>query len=147
MLVTFNERKARYGLNYLMIGKVMASLFPDGITLKTEEDWNKMHLFLMMMVKATRLANTNLTHEDSAHDASVYSAMLNGLLLPNDEDLPQSEEPISIGGLKLCCMTKEDAMHDPMCVFYPKEMAFHGCCHAPVYAPHEPWCNNSEAPI
>jgi hypothetical protein len=110
MLVTFNERKARYGLNYLMIGKVMAALFPDGYTLKTEDDWNKMHLYLMMMVKATRLANTNLTHEDSCHDSAVYASMLNGLLLPD-------EKP-SVTGLvdRPCCASKQGQEHTSFCV-------------------------------
>jgi len=63
----------------------MAAMFPDGVVLKTPEDHNKWHLFLMAMVKATRLANTNLQHEDSAHDASVYMAMLDGMLLPDAE--------------------------------------------------------------
>lgn len=85
MLATFKERQKTYGNNYLVIGRVMAAMFPDGVVLKTPEDHNKWHLFLMAMVKATRLANTNLQHEDSAHDASVYMAMLDGLLLPDAE--------------------------------------------------------------
>ena len=85
MLATFKERQKTYGNNYLVIGGVMAAMFPDGVVLKTPEDHNKWHLFLMAMVKATRLANTNLQHEDSAHDASVYMAMLDGMLLPDAE--------------------------------------------------------------
>jgi len=85
MLATFKERQKTYGNNYLVIGRVMAAMFPDGVVLKTPEDHNKWHLFLMAMVKATRLANTNLQHEDSAHDASVYMAMLDGMLLPDAE--------------------------------------------------------------
>ena len=83
MLATFLERKQTYGLNYLIIGKVLEQMFPDGVVLKTAEDHNRWHLFLQAQVKMTRLANTNLTHEDSAHDASVYMAMLDGLLLPD----------------------------------------------------------------
>jgi hypothetical protein len=80
MLATYKERKAVYGDNYLIIGNVMEKMFPDGVVLKTAEDHNKWHLFLMAMVKATRLANTNLSHIDSAHDAAVYMAMLEGMM-------------------------------------------------------------------
>jgi hypothetical protein len=108
MLTTFNERKARYGLNYLMIGKVMVALFPDGLTTKTVDDWNKLHLFLMMMVKATRLANTNLTHEDSCHDSAVYASMLNGLLLP--------DQPVENPNYRSCCTTYHKDQHSSWCV-------------------------------
>lgn len=80
MLVTFRERAKVYGDNYLIIGKVMADLFPQGITLKTEEEHNRYHLFLMTMIKATRAANTGLTHHDSAHDMAVYGAMFTGMV-------------------------------------------------------------------
>ncbi len=89
MLATFKERAKVYGNNYLIIGNVMAEMFPNGVTLKTADDHNKWHLFLMSMIKATRLANTNLQHEDSAHDAAVYMSMLNGLMLP---DSPEGEQ-------------------------------------------------------
>jgi hypothetical protein len=36
------------------------------------------------MIKATRLANTNLTHEDSGLDMAVYASMFAGMLLPDD---------------------------------------------------------------
>ena len=82
-LETFKEREKTYGLNYLAIGKVMVILFPDGITLKTEDDHNKFHLFLQAQVKMTRQANTGINHSDSARDACVYSAMLEGLITPD----------------------------------------------------------------
>ena len=84
MLATFRERAKVYKSNYLMIGEVMAVMFPDGVTLKTAEDHNKWHLFLMTMIKATRLANTGLNHEDSGLDMSVYASMFTGMLLPDE---------------------------------------------------------------
>lgn len=80
MLETFEARAKVYGNNYLIIGKVMEAMLPDGITLRTADDHNAFHLFLMQMVKMTRLANTDLKHIDSAHDSAVYGAMLAGLI-------------------------------------------------------------------
>ena len=82
MLATFRERHKTYGDNYLRIGPVLAAMFPDGLVLRTAEEHNRYHLYILMMVKMTRLATTNLTHEDSALDASVYGAMLTGMLKP-----------------------------------------------------------------
>ena len=84
MLNTFRERGKVYKANYLMIGEILSVMFPEGITLKTADDHNKWHLFLMTMIKATRLANTGLNHEDSALDMSVYASMFTGMLLPDD---------------------------------------------------------------
>lgn len=86
MLDTYKQRAALYKANYLMIGEALAKMFPDGITLKTVEDHNKWHLFLMVMVKATRLANTELTHADSGLDMAVYAAMFAGLLMKGDSN-------------------------------------------------------------
>lgn len=85
MLATFQQRGKIYKANYLMIGEVLSTMFPEGITLKTPHDHNKWHLFLMTMIKATRLANTRLTHEDSGLDMAVYATMFAGMLLPDDE--------------------------------------------------------------
>lgn len=86
MLATFRERGKVYKANYLMIGEVLAVMFPEGITLKTAEDHNKWHLFLLTMIKATRLANTGLNHEDSGLDMAVYASMFAGMLLPDDNE-------------------------------------------------------------
>lgn len=80
MLKTFRERSAAYKSNYLMIGDALEKLFPDGVVLRTAYDHNRWHLYLMVLVKATRLACTDLEHVDSAMDMSVYSAMFTGLI-------------------------------------------------------------------
>ena len=80
MLETFKERHKLYGDNYKRIGKVLESLFPAGITLKTVSEHNQYHLFMMMVVKLTRFANTNLTHKDSVHDIGIYAAMEESIL-------------------------------------------------------------------
>jgi hypothetical protein len=80
MAETFRERNKVYGDNYKRVGAVMAAMFPDGVTLTTEEDYNVWHLFELMVVKMTRFANSSLTHEDSIHDSAVYAAMLESLI-------------------------------------------------------------------
>ena len=77
---TFRERNKVYGDNYKRVGEVMSVLFPDGVELKTVEDYNIWHLFELMIVKLTRFTNSNLTHEDSIHDAAVYAAMVESLI-------------------------------------------------------------------
>ena len=63
----------------------MSGLFPDGVNLKTIDDYNTWHLFELMIVKLTRFANTNLTHRDSIHDAAVYAAMIESLIPEEDK--------------------------------------------------------------
>jgi RIO-like serine/threonine protein kinase len=84
MLATFKERGKVYKANYLMIGEILSIMFPEGITLRTPEDHNRWHLFMMTMIKATRLANTGLNHEDSGLDMAVYASMFAGMLLPDE---------------------------------------------------------------
>lgn len=79
MAETFRERNKIYGDNYKRVGEVMVALFPNGVELKTKEDFNTWHLFELMIVKLTRFANSELTHVDSIHDCAVYAAMVQSL--------------------------------------------------------------------
>ena len=79
MAQTFRERQKVYGSNYKLVGAAMAAFFPDGVTLRTAEDWNRWHLFELVMVKLSRFAVSMLTHTDSIHDAAVYAAMVESL--------------------------------------------------------------------
>jgi len=75
---TFEQRNGAYGNNYRRAGIVMAALFPNGITIKTAEEWNRFSIFFHLMNKMMRYSN-NIEkggHLDSAHDAQVYAAML-----------------------------------------------------------------------
>ena len=76
MAKTYAERKTVYGENYLKVGTVMTALYPDGVQLKTVEDFTKWHLFELIIVKLTRFVNSDLKHVDSIHDTAVYAAML-----------------------------------------------------------------------
>lgn len=75
---TFKARNAVYGNNYLNFGPTMVGLFPDGVTLKTEEDFIRFHLLVLDVVKTTRYCQNFDTggHHDSIHDKVVYCAML-----------------------------------------------------------------------
>lgn len=75
---TYEERNAVYGDNYKRVGQVMQGHFPDGLVINTADDWNRLHIFLLSVVKQTRyVTNWNVGgHADSVRDATVYSAML-----------------------------------------------------------------------
>lgn len=75
---TYRERNAVYGDNYLRVGGALAALFPDGVTLKTEDDHNRFHIFALKVVKLSRYCVNweKGGHEDSLLDDTVYGAML-----------------------------------------------------------------------
>ena len=75
---TFEERNKAYGDAYKNGGKVMHQLFPNGLTLNTEEEWIRFGVFTMIVSKMTRYAANMKSggHKDSAHDLAVYAAML-----------------------------------------------------------------------
>lgn len=85
MAETFRERNKIYGDNYKSVGSVMTALFPEGVSLKTNYDYNVWHLFELAIVKLTRFANSKLTHEDSIHDAAVYLAMVESIMEKRSE--------------------------------------------------------------
>lgn len=78
---TFKARNAVYGNNYLNVGGALAALFPLGVTLTTADDFNRFHIFMLGVVKQSRYCNNwyDTGHADSAHDNTVYSAMLESI--------------------------------------------------------------------
>jgi hypothetical protein len=84
---TFKEKNGTYGDNYLNVGKAMVAFFPNGIEVKTADDWNRLHIFLLQIVKLTRYCNNWIAvdekhafaRSDSMHDNTVYSAMLESI--------------------------------------------------------------------
>lgn len=80
MASTFNQRNAVYKDNYIMVGKVMAAFFPDGVTLKTPADFEKWSFFEAKIIKLTRFVASDLTHEDSILDDGVMSVMMKTLM-------------------------------------------------------------------
>lgn len=81
---THHDRGITYKENYIALGKVMVALFPDGIALKTEEDFIRYDFLNWMMGKVTRFAQADLRHVDSMLDASVYGAMLAAFVTVHD---------------------------------------------------------------
>lgn len=82
---TFAERNKTYGDNYLHFGTVMSGLFPRGLpSPRTAEDWNRLGLLVQCVTKITRYAQSleRGGHTDSAHDLSVYAAMLQSVTRP-----------------------------------------------------------------
>lgn len=74
----FAERNPIYGDNFIYFGKIMLGLFPNGILLKTEDDFIRIGMFVQIVSKVSRYA-PNLAsggHADSLDDISVYCQML-----------------------------------------------------------------------
>jgi hypothetical protein len=78
-LATYEARNAVYSNNYQLVGKVMVGLFPEGLTVKTAHDWERLHIFLLQVVKQSRYARNwdNGGHGESMDDLTVYAAILN----------------------------------------------------------------------
>jgi hypothetical protein len=88
---TFRQRNAVYGDNYKMVGPIMAEFFPHGVPYHLLRN-DAFHLFELIIVKLSRLAISNLTHQDSARDAAVYAAMIESIINESkddrDDDIP-----------------------------------------------------------
>lgn len=95
---TFAERNKVYGNNYEMVGRIMQAMFPNGITLKTVEDYNRWHLFELAIVKLSRYAVNYEAggHQDSIHDMIVYLAMVQELDRQAEADKKPSYPPITV---------------------------------------------------
>lgn len=77
---TFRERNQLYGNNYLNTGKLMHQMFPNGLELNSEKDWDFLCALLNCQMKLLRAAvhysMKKEAHADSIHDLMVYSAMM-----------------------------------------------------------------------
>lgn len=75
---TYAEKNAVYGDNFRNFPATMMGFFPDGIMLKTYEDWMRMQFFFLLSVKMSRYANNFQYggHADSARDMAIYAAMM-----------------------------------------------------------------------
>jgi hypothetical protein len=74
----FRDRNAMYGDSYLQFGPVIKAMFPDGLVLRSAEDWNRFALFFMCVVKLHRYAMKfhDGGQRDSLDDIAVYAQML-----------------------------------------------------------------------
>jgi hypothetical protein len=86
---TYEERNKLYGDNYKKFGHVMKAIFPKGLWAYTPEEFNRLGIFVQCVSKLTRYAESleKGGHKDSAHDLSVYAAMLEELTDDNPAGL------------------------------------------------------------
>jgi hypothetical protein len=80
MAQTYRERNKVYGDNFKMVAPLMATLFPGGVPSELVVT-DKFHLFELLLVKLSRFAISNLSHQDSIHDAGVYAAMVEACIV------------------------------------------------------------------
>ena len=74
---TIMEREGQYGAGPLTVGGALASIFPEGVTLRTPEDFARFFYLTMVQMKLSRYANA--FHEgspDSSHDGANYFKLL-----------------------------------------------------------------------
>jgi len=74
----FAERDKQYGNAFEKSGSILQTLFPEGVTLKTESDFRRYNLLGMVTAKLMRYASNfeKGGHADSIQDAAVYCHML-----------------------------------------------------------------------
>jgi len=74
----YRERNAVYGDSYKNYGALGTALFPNGIELKTAEDFARWGVLALIMSKLQRYCVNfdNGGHLDSLQDLAVYAAML-----------------------------------------------------------------------
>lgn len=77
----YEERNKLYGDNYKRFGDIMHALFPDGLTIQTPQEWNRLGVFVQIISKSTRYAAlfNAWGHKDSLDDSAVYAMMLSEL--------------------------------------------------------------------
>jgi len=77
----YHDRNAVYKDNFRSVGQVMVALFPEGRPpLVDAADYDRWHIFELIIVKLTRYANNYDTpHEDSLLDMLPYLGILGGL--------------------------------------------------------------------
>jgi hypothetical protein len=78
---TYRDRNAVYGDDYKKIGAMYVALFPNGLTVKTADDWQRLALLMAAVGKMRRYTNNFESggHADSLLDLAVYSTMLKEL--------------------------------------------------------------------
>jgi hypothetical protein len=77
----YKSRNEEYGDAYKKFGNLVIALFPDGVVLKTKEDFDRWGVLTILLSKIQRYcANFNKGgHPDSLDDSMSYSAMLQEL--------------------------------------------------------------------
>ena len=114
----YKERSVVYKDNFRAVGRVMHALFPDGRPgLQFPEDYDRWHIFELVIVKLTRYAyNYDTPHEDSLLDMLPYLGILGSLDEEHRErnsaasdQTPTTQEPTSA-----LLPSKGSGFRDPM---------------------------------
>lgn len=77
----YEERNKLYGDNYKQFGEWVAKLFPLGVGLLSEEDFNRFGVLTQILSKLGRYCQNfeQGGHDDSLDDLAVYAMMLKEL--------------------------------------------------------------------
>jgi isopenicillin N synthase-like dioxygenase len=75
---TYRTRGKEYGEAYCRVGKALASMFPEGVELVSNEDFTRFFLVTLSTMKLVRYCKSfeKDGQTDAAHDTMVYGAML-----------------------------------------------------------------------
>lgn len=65
-------------------GAVMAALFPDGLQLRSEDDFAVFRLVDRLVGSVTHFAQTGLVHRTSMRDISTHAALIDEILATRD---------------------------------------------------------------
>jgi hypothetical protein len=69
----FRSKNAEHGDAYLKVGVILNQLFPEGITLKTINEFNKFTTLIQILYKVTRMCNTCFNEKELIHDSEFDS--------------------------------------------------------------------------
>lgn len=89
-LKTQQERAKIYGKSHEKHGNISLALFPDGLVLRTAEDFNRFAVIDLLIVKLNRLSeafSNGEFHHDSPHDLGVYAFMFEELSLKAEAEI------------------------------------------------------------
>ena len=77
----YQQRNRVYGDTYKEFGKLLVALHPSGITLQSEDDFNRFGVYMQVLGKLKRYSVNFETggHVDSLKDLAVYATMLQEL--------------------------------------------------------------------
>lgn len=96
-LATYRERNAVYKDSFKRWGGVLRALFPDGVRLKTEDDYNRFTCLGHVVDKLVRYTTDfSKPHHDSTLDLGNYAFILRGLDLEMDESERRVPSPVRV---------------------------------------------------
>ncbi len=90
---TFASRNSTYGNGWARTGELLLFLHgpqtraPIASLGKTASDLNRLHLWVLLLIKVMRFASSGLRHRDSIHDLVVYGAMIEAELINKEKQL------------------------------------------------------------